>query len=72
MSCGKKITYKYHTEDNFSETKIGIIILGLITIWNMLALNNHSFEIEFIIYMLGILGFVMGLLTLFRENRNKI
>ena len=25
MSCGKNITYKYHTEDNFSETKIGIL-----------------------------------------------
>jgi hypothetical protein len=25
VGCGKEITYKYHTEDNYSETKIGVL-----------------------------------------------
>jgi len=79
--CNKEIKdmiWKAEGGERMSESNLLInlcsiasIILGLTTMWNMLALDNHSFGIEFITYVLGILGFVMGLLTLFRENRSK-
>jgi hypothetical protein len=43
------------------------ILLGFITMWNMLSLNNNSFGIEFITYLMGGFAVCIGLLTLFRE-----
>ena len=48
---------------------IASIILGVLTMWNMLSLNLQSFGIEFITYLLGAYGFFIGLLTLFREKQ---
>lgn len=44
------------------------IVLGLNTMWSMIKLGLTGINIDFSFYIIGAFGFVIGLLTLFREK----